>query len=322
MNLNNPTLNKVFAKSVSVRGTGNEYHKIVGIFRSKVLANEAVTTGAVEIVSGVINLALVGGQGMMFWSEDLGTFITAADWTEFAQSADSYIAFDGDNDYISFSTANEQAAKVCTWDNSWSIGMTFVDFSDMTDNKRMSIFSNGGNHITLQRGGGQDALYITGNNGATSHGANIWYNMADNRRIVFTYDSVTRKLGYYVGNGNGGYNRRALLSVDGGSGVGGAGGTPDGVFSIGKGNGGTIVNFHGAADKIITRDAVMSDVQLVDYFSNIDRDYTTLPFYGDLTSYINCGEDAHPLVVDTKGAFTDGEFFGGSASSYKLTPTE
>lgn len=320
MDFNNPLLSQVFAAQLSVRGAGSEYHKLCGIYRSKAEANAAVTDGHITL-GNTLNLALVAGHGLMLYSKDMETWISAKDWTGFAIAADSYIALDGDNDYFKFTGGSAEATSILDWSKDWSLGMTVVDFSDMGDNKRMTVASNGGNHLTLQRGHGQDAFYISGDNGVTSHGANVWYNLDDNRRILFIYNSTTRRIRYLVGDGEGGYNQRADLNIDQGVGVGGGAGTPDNTLSFGKGEG-MFVNFHGAVDKVITRDAQMSDVQVAEFFSNLERDYTQLSFYGDLTSYINAGEDAYPLVTDAKGALTGGEMFGGSAASFKLTPTE
>lgn len=321
MDFNNPVLKQVFASHVSIRGAGAEYHKLCGTFRNKDEANAAVTNGQVELSLNTLNLAIVAGHGLMIYSKDMETWISAKDWTNFASTVDSYIMLDGDNDYFKFTGGTAEGTSILDWSKDWSLALTVVDFSDMGDNKRMTIASNGGNHITLQRGHGQDAFYISGDNGASSHGANVWYNLDDNRRIMFVYDATARRIKYYVGDGSGGFNERANLNVDQGVGVGGGAGTPDGLLSFGKGAG-ALVNFHGAVDKVITRNAKFSDVQINEFFSNVETDYSQLSFYGDLTSYINAGEDAYPNVVDSKAALTGGEFFGGSTSNFKPKPTE
>lgn len=237
------------------------------------------------------------------------------------QISDAYIHFDGSNDYVEFSDKGVANANLLDWTKSWTIGMTLVEFDVNSDGNFITLFKSGDNAIMLRRGGANHGLYITGNNGATKVGANTWYAPNAGGKILFSYDSTTNRLKYYIGTISGGYNLRANYSVNTGS-IGGN--TPGTEFCIGKRVSSNAVAeslmFHGGANNLIVADEALSGPYINEYFS-VSETYDDASFYSDLTSWVKMGEDTYPNVVDTKGAMTGGALIDGTEDDFVEIPS-
>ena len=144
------------------------------------------------------------------------------------QSSNAYIHFDGSNDYVEFSGTS---AGLLDWTASWTVGVQLVEFTVQSDQKFITLFKSGSNAIMLRRGGSNHGLYVTGNNGATKIGANTWHAPNPGGKLLFSYNSNTNRLAYYIGNVDGSYAQRANYRVN----IGNIGGNTVGAeFSIGK----------------------------------------------------------------------------------------
>lgn len=236
------------------------------------------------------------------------------------QTSNSYIHFDGSNDFIEFSAKGSANSGLLDWTSDWTVGMTLVEFDVKSDGKFVTLFSSGSNAIMLRRGGANHGLYVTGNGGATKIGANTWYAPNAGGKLLFSFDSASSRLKYYIGNVDGSYALRANYLVN----VGAIGGnTPGTEFSIGKRvNNNAVAEslmFHGGANNTIVSDQPLAGPLVQEYFQ-VSETYNDASFYADLTSWIKMGEDTYPTVNDTLSAMTGGELIGGTEDDFVEIP--
>ena len=236
------------------------------------------------------------------------------------QTSNSYIPFDGSNDFVEFSAKGAANVGLLDWTQDWTIGMTLTEFEVKSDGKFITLFSSGDNAIMLRRGGSNHGLYITGNDGATKVGANTWYAPNPGGKVLFAFYKDFSRLRYYIGNVDGTYNLRASYLVN----VGAIGGNaPETNFSIGKRVTSNAVAeslmFHGGANNVIVAAEPLEGPYVQEYFQ-VSETYDQASFYPDLTSWAKMGEDSFPTVKDTIGAMSGGELIGGNEEDFVEIP--
>jgi hypothetical protein len=310
-------INTLGVDTLSLRGAGAEFNSFSRFFKSKEEALASVANGDYVPTPGVVNAVLMMGEGIMVYDFTLLDFVNITELSSAANQSPKFIELDGANDYVSLPTLAGGSEDVLDWTKSWSVGITLVGIEHTSDALWMSLFSSGGNHITLRRGGSNWGLYVTSNDNGYQHGANTWYAPAEFDRILLTYDHLTTRLKYYLGNpATGTYAMRANLLVN--STV-VAGNSADATLSIGKGAG-AIINWDGGINNLVISNQVLVGPQ-VDEFFQTGEDFTTHEYYPDLTSYCRLGEDTFPAVVDDKGNVTGGILVNGTSEDFADVPT-
>jgi hypothetical protein len=233
------------------------------------------------------------------------------------EAANSYIVFDGSNDYVEFSGTS---TGLLDWTESWTVGITLVDFEIKSDAKFVTLFKSGSNAIMLRRGGSNHGLYITGNDGATKVGANTWYAPNPGGKLMFSFDATSSRLKYYIGNVDGTFNLRANYFVNTAS-IGGN--TPGSEFCIGKRVGNNAVaeslNYKGGLNNFVYADEAFGQSIAEEYFG-VNNVYDEAGFYADLNSWVKMGEDTYPDVVDTLGALSGGALIDGTPEDFVEIP--
>ncbi len=311
-----------------IRGEGNEFNNLSREFLSLESARNAVATGDYVPTPGQVNASIVLGEDIMVWSFDINDFVHISEFEAAGNQAAMYIELDGVNDYIQFSTLAGGAEDVLDFNKSWIIGCTFVGVQSGTDNKKMALFSNGGCHITLNRGGSNWGLYVTSNNdlydATTRATANTWHAPGDFDRVLFTYNATTKRLKYFLGDpSTGTFAQRANMAIpqtmiDAQ--------TPDGTLCIGKGfdgPGGDTFDgtpWDGGVDNLVVSDMEFTGPHLTEYFQTGEA-FTAMELYDDLVGYAKLGEDTYPEVTDEKGNMTGGALHNGAADDFKPIPT-
>lgn len=233
------------------------------------------------------------------------------------ETSNAYIALDGSNSYVDFTTAE----GLLDWDADWTIGITLVDFEVKADGKFITLFKSGSNAIMLRRNGSNHGLYVTGNDGQTKIGANTWYAPNAGGKLLFAYDGTTNKrLSYYIGNVDGTYSLRANYLVNTAN-IGGN--TVGGKFCIGqrvsKNAVAESLYYHGGLNNFIYADEKFAGPVIPEYFQ-VNNAYDEASFYGDLNSWVKMGEDTYPNVVDTLGGLKDGVLVDGKESDFVEIP--
>lgn len=308
--------------TLALRGKGTEFNRFSRFFQSVADAQEAVATGDYVPTPGMTNAVLILGIGIAIYSFDLEDFVAIQDLQAAGNQASRYIELDGANDYLEFTTLDGGTSNILDWTKDWSIGVTLVGLGPTTtDNKFMTLFSNGSNAIHLRRGGTNWGLYVTGDNSYT-HGANTWYAPSATSRILMTYEAATYRLKYYLGDpASGVYAMRANLAVN--STVRAANqvgtslcvGKKSEISSYGTTN---QVYWDGGLNNLIVSDQVLTGPQ-VDEFFQTGEAFTEHEYYADLTSYWRLGEDTFPNVVDSKGN-SDGVLVNGAENDFVDIP--
>ena len=236
------------------------------------------------------------------------------------QVSNSFIRFDGSNDYVEFTDKGADNSNLLDWTQDWSIGLTLTEFDVASDGKFITLFSSGDNAIMLRRGGSNHGLYITGNDGATKVGANTWYAPNPGGKLLFVFYKAFSRLRYYIGNVDGTYNLRASYFVNTAS-IGGN--NPGTKFCIGKRVTSDAVAqslmFHGGANNVIVTDEPLEGPLVEEYFQ-VSETYDQSSFYADLTSWVKMGEDTFPTVSDEKGAMTGGALIDGNEDDFVEIP--
>ena len=306
--------------TLALRGKGTEFNRFSRFFQSVEDARESVSTGDYVPTPGLTNAVLILGIGIAIYSFDLEDFVAIQDLAAAGNQASRYIELDGANDYIEFTSLQGGTENVLDWSKDWSIGLTLVGLTETTsDNKLMTLFSNGNNAIFLRRGGTNWGMYVTGD-ANLQHGANTWYAPTATSRLLFTYDASTYRLKYYLGEpASGTYALRANLLVNANTRVNQVGNS----LCIGKGvntNLGTSALWDGGVNNLIISDQVLVGPQ-VDEFFQTGEAFTEHEYYADLTTYARLGEDTYPNVVDTKSNAT-GVLVNGAANDFVDIPTE
>ena len=312
-------LNALGVNQLSLRGAGEEFNSFSRFFKSKDEALSSVANGDYSPTEGVINAVLILGKGIMVYDFTLLDFVDISQLAAAANQTPKYIELDGANDYINLVDRAGGSEDVLDWSKSWSIGITLFGLEHVNDGAWMSLFSSGGNHVMLRRGGSNWGVYVTSNDKGYTHGANTWYAPQEFDRILFTYDAATARLKYYLGNPTtGAYAMRANLAVN--SNV-LSNNSPDGTLKIGKGGMHGVIYWDGGLNNLIMSDQVLVGPQ-VDEFFQTGEDFTSHEYYPDLTSYCRLGEDVFPAVGDDKGNITNGVLVGGTAEDFADIPTE
>ena len=310
-------INTLGVDTLSLRGAGAEFNSFSRFFKSKDEALASVANGDYVPTPGVVNAVLMMGEGIMVYDFTLLDFVNITELSAAANQSPKFIELDGANDYVSLPTLAGGSEDVLDWTKSWSVGITLVGVEHYNDALWMSLFSSGGNHITLRRGGSNWGMYVTSDDNGYQHGANTWYAPAEFDRILFTYDHLTARLKYYLGSpATGTYAMRANLLVNA---TVVAGNSADATLSIGKGVG-SIIHWDGGINNLVISNQVLVGPQ-VDEFFQTGEDFNTHEYYPDLTSYCRLGEDTFPAVVDDKGNVTGGVLVNGTSEDFADVPT-
>ena len=307
--------------SLALRGLGTEFNRFSRFFTSLDDARTAVATNDYVPVPGLNNAVLIMGIGIALYSFDLEDFVAIEDLSAAGNQANRYIKLDGANDYVEFTGLSDGTEAVLDWSKDWSIGVTLVGLtSTVSDQKFMTLFSNGDNAIYLRRGGTNWGMYVTGDSGYT-HGANTWYAPNSTSRILFTYCAATGRLKYFLGDPAAGtYAMRANLAVN--STVRSANQVGSSLC-VGKSVGLTSypsVYWEGGVNNLIVSDMELVGPQIDEFFQTGEA-FTEHEYYADLTTYARLGEDTYPEVVDSLGHAT-GALVNGAADDFVDIPTE
>ena len=229
------------------------------------------------------------------------------------QSSNAYIHFDGSNDYVEFTGG---ATGLLDWSADWTVGISLVEFEVRSDQKFITLFSSGQNAIMLRRGGVNHGLYLTGNDGATKAGINTWRAPNPGGKLLFSNDSTSGFLKYYIGNVDGSYALRGTVNVASAT---GGNNNPGSNFCIGKRVSSNAVAeslmYVGGLNNFIYADEAIAGPNIGEYFG-VNNTYDEASFYGDLNSWVKMGEDTYPNVVDTLGALTGGELIDGTEDDF------
>ena len=332
------TIQNLAVDKLSLRGLGNQFNSFERLFQSKDDALQAVETGDYVPVPGRLNSVLIGGEqkSIQFYSFDIEDFVPLSEFSSVGNQSNKYIDLDGVNDYIEFDNIASLAALDFTKD--FTIGLTLVGVTGPSASTKMTLFSRGGVHITLQAQAASTnwGLYVTSDNDlfnvANRAQANTWYAPSDFSRLLFVYDATSKRLKYYLGDpSTGDYAMRANLAIpqtmiDNQNITGG--------LCIGKswaGTGGSFfsgINWNGGVNNLVGSDIAFTGPFVEEYFQNQSNDpdnpdafFTQAEFYDDLTFYCKLGEDTYPTVSDEKSFLTGGELINGAADDFKDIPT-
>ena len=313
-----------------LKGYGNEYNGFSRLFKSVEEANKAVEENDYTPVDGKINAVIVLGKGIMLYSFELQTFIIITEFMSASNQANKFINLDGVNDYINFASIDE-SINALDFTKDWSIGLTFVGITGGSSAVNMTLFSRKGVHITLkaQEGSTNWGLYVTSDNSLYSADkraqANTWYRPNQFDRILFTYNSSTKRLKYFIGDqSTGSYAQRANLLI---SDTMIANQNIDQTLSIGNkwtGEGGVSfsgVNLHAGVDNLIVSNVEFTGPHLTEYFQTASN-FEEMELYNDLISYSKFGEDNYPNILDKKGKLQNGVLVDGTKDDFKDIPTE
>ena len=238
------------------------------------------------------------------------------------QTSNAYIHFDGSNDYVEFSAKGATNANLLDWSKDWTIGVTLTEFDVASDGKFFTLFSSGDNAIMLRRGGANQGLYLTGNDGANKAGINTWYAPNAGGKLMFVNDGTVGFLKYYIGNVDGSYGLRGVVNIASAT-LGNN--NPAANFCIGKRVGNNAVAeslmFHGGMNNLIAADEAFGNASpLIQEYFQVNETYDQSSFYADLTSWIKMGENTFPEVTDTKGAMTGGALINGTEEDFVEIP--
>ena len=226
------------------------------------------------------------------------------------ESVPKYIFLNGESDIVFSSGADD----LLDWTKSWSLGLdiVYVPGDWATDNAKMSIFSSGGSHLTLQRAGSAGNANMASYNSSKEDlyhtnaraQANTWVPITADSRILYVYDHTTLKLSYYAGSRTSGvYSRKAHISIpqtmvdlqqNGGNlTISGTFGGPGGAtFS------GTRLDRTGV-DKFVAFTSALDNDQIAELFQS--SDHTSLSCYSSVFACASLGEEAYPTVLYKKG---------------------
>ena len=234
------------------------------------------------------------------------------------QFSNSFIRFDGSNDYVEFTDKGAENANLLDWTKDWTIGVTLTEFDIASDQKFITLFSSGDNAIMLRRGGSNHGLYLTGNDGANKAGINSWHTPNAGGKLLFANDGTAGFLKYYIGNVDGSYALRGVVNIASAT-LGNN--NPGSNFCIGKRVGNNAVAeslmFHGGMNNVITADEAFANASplIAEYFG-VNETYDEASFYADLVSWLKLGENNFPEVTDAKGIMTSGALINGNEDDF------
>ena len=321
------TLKTLAIDKLMLRGNGNEFNSFGRMFNSLKDANDALASGDYVPAPGQNNAVIVAGEGIMVYSFDINGFVDIKEMKAASNQANRYIDLDGVNDYIEFLSAGD----VLDFTNDWSIGVTLVGVTGPISSTKINLFGRGGVQITLQaQEGSMDwGLYVTSDNDLYSTEkraqANVSYKPKDFSRLLFVYDSKTRRLKYFIGDPSNGIfaqwgNLLIPQSMIDGQNI-------ERGLCIGKGFNGvggsrfSSINWNGGFNNLILSNIAFTGPYLIEYFQT-SEDFTKMELYSDVVAYAKLGEDEFPNVKDEKGLLLGGQLVNGKAGSFKDIPTE
>ena len=264
------------------------------------------------------------GNNFLVPSDDFDTFKTLAlqrlttALEVVGQFSNSFIRFDGSNDYVEFDAKGAGNSGLLDWSADWTIGVTLTEFDVASDQKFITLFSSGQNAIMLRRGGANHGLYLTGDDGANKAGINTWYTPNAGGKLLFSNDGTNGFLRYYISDVNGNFGLRGLVNIASAT---AGNNNPGANFCIGKRVSSNAVadslNFHGGMNNVITADEAFANASpmIAEYFGVIET-YDQASFYADITSWIKMGENNYPEVTDTKGVMTGGALREGQPDDF------
>ncbi len=323
------TIQTLAVNELSFRGAGNEFNKFSRLFKSLQEARDSYASGDYDPVEGQLNLVIVAGEGIMYFSFDLEDFVLINEFQAAGNQANKYIELDGVNDYIEFTTLGGDANDVLDFTKDWTIGLTLVGVTGPSSSSNMALFGRGGVQINLkaQSGSTNWGLYVTSDNDLYNADkraqANTWYAPSDFSRLLFVYTASDKRLKYFIGDpSTGTYAQRANLAipqtmVDGQNITGG--------LCIGKewtgvgGAGFSGINWHGGVNNLVVSNMAFTGPHLVEYFQTGEA-FTAMELYADVDGYAKLGEDTFPNVTDEKGNLTGGSLVNGTAEDFKNIP--
>ena len=306
--------------SLALRGYQTEYNRFSRFFKNESEAVQAVTTGDYVPVPGISNLVIIGGLGIMLWSFDLQNFVGVAELAAAGNQANKYILIDGANDHVQFDSLAGGSENVLDLSKDWSFGITLVGLGQegSSDQKYVTLFSNGNTAVYLRRGGSNWGFYVGAGN--FSAGANTWVQPGPTSRILITYNATTFRMKYYLGDpATGVYNLRANYLVASQIRT---NNTVDGVLKVGDGvTAGSAVGEHwdGGLNNMIISDHELVGPQIAEYFQSGEA-FDANEFYDDVTTWSKFGEDVYPAVTDIKGNATQGSLIGGTEQDFVDVP--
>ena len=306
--------------SLALRGYQTEYNRFSRFFKSEAEAVQAVADGDYVPVPGISNLVIIGGLGIMLWSFDLQNFVGVAELQAASNQANRYILIDGANDHIQFDNLAGGSENVLDLSKDWSFGVTLVGLGEegSSDQKYVTLFSNGNTAVYLRRGGTNWGFYVGAGN--FSAGANTWVQPGATDRILITYNATTYRMKYYLGDpATGVYALRANYLVASATRT---NNSPDGVLKIGDAvNAGSAAGLHwdGGLNNMIISDQELTGPQIAEYFQSGEQ-FNTNEFYDDVTTWSKFGEDVYPAVTDVLGNATNGSLIGGTAQDFVDVP--
>jgi hypothetical protein len=306
--------------SLALRGYQTEYNRFSRFFKSEEEAVQAINTGDYIPVPGISNLVIIGGLGIMLWSFDLQNFVGVAELQAAGNQANRYILIDGANDHIQFDSLAGGSENVLDLSKDWSFGVTLVGLGNegSSDQKYVTLFSNGNTAVYLRRGGSNWGFYVGAGN--SSAGANTWVQPGATDRILITYNATTYRMKYYLGDpATGVYNLRANYLVASQTRT---NNTVDGVLQIGNAvTAGSAVGEHwdGGLNNMILSDHELTGPQIAEYFQSGEA-FDNNEFYDDVTTWSKFGEDVYPAVTDVKGNATQGSLIGGTEQDFVDVP--
>ena len=174
--------------SLALRGYQTEYNRFSRFFKNEAEAMQAITTGDYVPVPGISNLVIIGGLGIMLWSFDLQNFVGVAELAAAGNQANRYILIDGANDHVQFDSLAGGSEAVLDFTKDFSFGITLVGLGEegSSDQKYVTLFSNGNTAVYLRRGGTNWGFYVGA--GGFNAGANTWVQPGPTDRLLFTYN--------------------------------------------------------------------------------------------------------------------------------------
>ena len=306
--------------SLALRGYQTEYNRFSRFFKSEAEAVQAVAEGDYVPVPGISNLVIIGGLGIMLWSFDLQNFVGVAELQAAGNQANKYILIDGANDHIQFDNLAGGSENVLDFSKDFSFGVTLVGLGEegSSDQKYVTLFSNGNTAVYLRRGGSNWGFYVGAGN--WNAGANTWVQPQATDRLLFTYSATTNRMKYYIGDpATGVYALRANYLVASQTRT---NNTPDGVLKVGDAvTTGSAAGLHwdGGLNNMIISDHELTGPQIAEYFQSGEA-FDANEFYDDVTTWSKFGEDVYPAVTDVKGNATQGSLIGGTEQDFVDVP--
>ena len=299
------------------------------VYTTKEKAEEELPTNLEVENLPTVNIVFILKESKLYvWNIEGQVLMTPKKFFDLGVTSSSYIDFDGNDDTLDF----ENSGDLLDFSKDWTLGITYLGKPIAQDSKYLTIFQNGQNRIMFRQGGDNQGVYVTSKQATYTWGANTWYALEYGDKLLFIYNSATRKLNIKV-NGVQNWNISMGANETGA-------GEPNGLFSIGKSkndvgnywNESHYKHFYGGFNNFIAMNSVMGEIAIAEYFELSSEVYTdeegdhvagdymeSQNFSIDLTCYAPLGESPHPTVVDKKGLLTGG-VFSGFAGAYKPVP--